>query len=633
MSDFLTGGQVTAHKFRMFVQVVRIMSRITLVVIAISFILTFYYDISKKEWALLPAIIKCTIWQDLDASKIISYRDFYGREHKEAAHIFTFNKYKIQVEDKFAITFSKCLERAQIALVLGFILSLLFFWQRGRSLKSNNQVRGSFLIRDRKLVKKITKHNKQFKNLPLFELAGIPYAATGKAGSFTPGQQAHSLILGSTGTGKTQIILDLVSQIERKKQKAIIVDIKGDYISHFYNQERGDIILNPLDQRGANWSFFKEADVLVGFDTIAKILINDSSRDQFWANAARRIFSEIAKLYWNENLSLAEFTSKILEQDIANLEKLLAETPAKYLVDSKADKTVVCVLMMLTVYLAPLLLYTKRDNIFSISDWMNEEKNCNFLFISTSADAKENLNPLVQLQVDIAINAICSPRRKNKNPVWFILDELPYFDKSLPNLKDGLTTSRSFGGAFVLGAQDMSSLNKIYGHELAHVIANNCRNKLIMNVDDNHTARWCSDIMGEGEVEQWNEGLSYGAHEMRDGVNAHKNRILKRAVLPSEFSQLKTGQGYIKIPSFQPAQIDFKDRKFKTNAHGFIEDTELKERLRLAIQTAQIKRRELEAILATDLNSLDKVSNLTRQIQIDLVEKQENKVLQDLDCI
>jgi len=352
-------------------------------------------------------------------------------------------------------------------------------------------------------------------------------------------------------------------------------------------------------KNGCNYTVFTDTHLPNEFHKliILPITIPSLFRDSFWVNAARRIFSELAKLYWDENLSLSEFADKMLNADIDFLEKLLSETPAKHLVDQKADKTVACVLMMLTVYLAPLKLYTKTKDIFSISEWINDDNKNNFLFISTSAEAKESLNPLVQMQVDLAINALCSMRKKTNKTIWFISDELPYFDKSLPNLKDGLTTSRSFGGAFVLGAQEMSSLSKIYGHEISRVIANNCRNKFIMNVDDSYTARWCSDTLGEGEVEEWHEGLSYGAHEMRDGVSANKSKVLQRAVLPSELAQLKTGQGYIKLPGFNPALINFKDCYLKPKATAFIEDTQLRERLQKHIVEAQKRRRELETTI------------------------------------
>jgi type IV secretory pathway TraG/TraD family ATPase VirD4 len=261
--------------------------------------------------------------------------------------------------------------------------------------------------------------------------------------------------------------------------------------------------------------------------------------------------------------------------------------------------------MMLAVYLSPLRLYTSNKEPFSITKWINDDNKNNFLFISTSAESKESLNPLVQVQVDIAINALYSSKKKNYKPVWFVLDELQYFDRSLPNLKDGLATARSFGGCFVLGTQDISSLEKIYGYEESRIIANNCRSKVFMNVDDNYTAKWCSEVLGEGELEEWNEGLSYGSHEMRDGVSVHKNRTLRRVVLPSEFSQLKTGQGFIKIPGFQPAKFNFADCYFKDISQGYVENKELIERFRQELAHTQKKRKDIEALIQTSVNNFE----------------------------
>lgn len=605
MSNFLTGGQVTAHKFRMFAQVMRIMARVSLVVIVLTFFVSFKINLTKTDWDMAGPIIKCEIWSGLDPNKMIVYTDFDGNWHKEPARFFVYNKTAKLVKYRFGLAFDKFIYISIAILVLEVLGVVAFFWLRGRSLKNSNQIRGAFLVTDKELKNQVTKYNKQFPELEPYTLAGIPYAATGVGSQYTPGEQSHTLVLGATGTGKTKVIQDLVKQLRDNNQKAIIVDIKGDYISHFYDQGRDDIILNPLDKRGTNWSFFKETDALNGFATIARTIINDNSRDQFWANSARQIFCELAKSYLGEDISMSAFVDEILGKDIVSLEKLLAKTPAGHLANQKAERTVACVLMMLAVHLAPLKLYSKTNEesqIFSIADWVNDDNKNNFLFISTSAEAKESLSPLIQIQVDIAINALRSSKRganePSRRPIWFILDELPYFDKSLPNLKDGLTTSRSYGGAFVLGTQDMSSLNKIYGIELARVIANNCRNKLIMNVDDSYTAQWCSDILGEGEVEEWSEGLSYGAHAARDGVSAHKHKIIKRAVLPAELSRLKTGQGYIKLPSFQPALISFKNCQLPKIVEGFVEDSEIKALFAAEVIRSREKRKELEAIMA-----------------------------------
>ncbi|WP_162298363.1 type IV secretion system DNA-binding domain-containing protein [Candidatus Aquarickettsia rohweri] len=74
------------------------------------------------------------------------------------------------------------------------------------------------------------------------------------------------------------------------------------------------------------------------------------------------------------------------------------------------------------------------------------------MFLASKAEAKRDLNPLITAQMDIAINAMRSlSEGSNKPKIWFIIDELGYFDNPIPNLIDGLTTARSYGGCFVLG--------------------------------------------------------------------------------------------------------------------------------------------------------------------------------------
>jgi type IV conjugative transfer system coupling protein TraD len=594
MSNFLRGGQVTAHRVRMTFQVIRIMVRITLCVMLLTIFLTFKNNIESYEWKMIPALLAKYTFQDLNPEKTVAYTNKWGIELKEKVKYLAWNSDFTYVEKHFSHVFLISVKRLIWVVFFSLSFAMIYFWIRGRVLQTNNQIRGSFLISEKELRNKVTKHNRKFIGLKSYTFADIPYFATGKSKSYTPGEQAHTLVLGATGSGKTKVIQDLVQQIDAHGSKAIIVDIKGDYIRHFYDSSRGDVILNPLDKRGANWSFFKETDVLKGFDTIAKTLIPDSYGDPFWANSARMLFSALASLYSNKNLSIAEFSRTVLNTDLETLEKQLKNSKAKHLVNQKADKTVACVLMMLSVYLAPFRLYNKSNNIFSIKDWVNDQSKNNFLFISTSPDVKGSLNPLVQMQVDLAINALCSSKSTTNQQVWFILDELAYFDGGITNLKDGLTTSRSFGGAFVLGAQDLSSLSKIYGNDLSRVITNNCRTKFIMNVDDSYTSKWCSDLFGEGEVEEWREGLSYGAHQMRDGVTSNRTNVLKKTILSSEFSQLSTGSGYMKLPEFHPALVKFREFYLEDKTESFIENEQLKKTLKKEMKKAKSDREELE---------------------------------------
>lgn len=591
MSNFIRGGQVTAHKIRMALQVVRIIIRFALCIMLLTVVITYKSNISGYEWGMIPAMVKQYIFQDINPDSNITYTNKRGTVVKEKAKYLKWNRDFRDVEKKYSYVFWLSIKRLVWVICFSLIFSMLYFWFRGFNLQTNKKMRGVFLIPDFELRNSIIRHNKKFSGIKSYSIAGIPYAATGRKNSYTPGEQAHTLVLGSTESGKTKVIQDLVRQLDERCDKAIIVDIKGDYIASFYDESRGDIILNPVDKRGVNWNFFQETDELKGFDTIAQTIIPDS-QDMFWSQSARVIFCELAMYYQDKVSTLAEFVDIITKQDIKELEKILAGTSAAKLVNQDADKTVACVLMNLSTYLRPLKLYNKTGDVFSITDWVNDSKKSNFLFISTSSDMRGNINFLLQMQVDLAINALCSTRNISQKKIWFILDEIAFFDKGLPNLKDGLTTSRSFGGAFVLGVQDMSSLSKIYGFELSRVIANNCRNKFIMNVDDPNTAQWCSNLFGEGEIEEWREGLSYGAHEMRDGISSNKSKILKKVFLPSEFSQLKTGEGYIKIPGFNPALIKFKEVYISNNVKGFIPDRHLMNKLKVSDFSKQTKKQK-----------------------------------------
>ena len=63
------------------------------------------------------------------------------------------------------------------------------------------------------------------------------------------------------------------------------------------------------------------------------------------------------------------------------------------------------------------------------------------------------------------------------------------------------------------------------------------------------TTRLLSQVFGDKEVIETQERFSYGAHEMRDGVN-HSNILRNRPVItPSDIQNLKKIEGFLKGPS------------------------------------------------------------------------------------
>jgi len=68
----------------------------------------------------------------------------------------------------------------------------------------------------------------------------------------------HFLITGSPGAGKSTAMRQMLSQIVERGQSAIVIDPESEYVQQFYDEERGDVVLNPLDARCPYWSPWSE---------------------------------------------------------------------------------------------------------------------------------------------------------------------------------------------------------------------------------------------------------------------------------------------------------------------------------------------------------------------------------------
>src|SRR5271167_2719989 len=80
------------------------------------------------------------------------------------------------------------------------------------------------------------------------------------AGLEVPAQDEtkHFKLIGTTGTGKSTAIREIMSRALARGDRAVIADPDGAYVQSFYSKNRGDIILNPFDERSLKWDLFAE---------------------------------------------------------------------------------------------------------------------------------------------------------------------------------------------------------------------------------------------------------------------------------------------------------------------------------------------------------------------------------------
>jgi type IV conjugative transfer system coupling protein TraD len=585
MKNLVRGGQTSIHSLRMTIQLFLTIWKILLfatIFINIFNLLKKYDLFSFKELLILQfsrVLVFCG-FENYNIHFVGRYKNIYHLQAK----IVSANSNLILLEKNILQTIGNGFINSFLIGILLIIILVILFTIKGKKLTTEKFIRGGEIVSSNQL-KKIIKRFNFLKNLRSFKLnflsskkysiASIPFP--------NDGEFLHTIILGSTGTGKTNAILDLLDQIRKNGDRAIIYDKMGSYTANYYQPQK-DVILNPLDQRSKAWSFYNEIRRESDYDYIASALIPEKkdSSGPFWTDSARRVFSVFAQKLKNqlkENPSNKNFLQLLLKSNFKILADFLSSTSATSLINVESEKTSLSILAILSAYLSSLK-YLKDDNShenFSIRNWIELENNDSFLFISSRSDQHDSLQPLISTWIDIAVKALLSLDQNNyakadKRRVWIILDEIGSLQQ-MPSLLDGLAQSRQFGGAFILSLHSISQLKSIYGKDKTDTITSLCRNKLFFAGADDETAEYCSQNLGHQEIEEVKEGISYGANEIRDGVSLNNYKSHKRIIISSQIMYMKSLQAYLKFAgNFPISKIDFKIKNRAKIAERFIDN-------------------------------------------------------------
>ncbi len=446
-------------------------------------------------------------------------------------------------------------------LSAGAIAGLLaLFWLRGRQLGRNRRIRGAETATVGELRRRIRPLPRRALDLvlpsagPPYRLAGVPYPERAET--------QHTIVSGTTGSGKTVLISDLVAQIRQRGERCVVYDKMGSYTRAFFDPKR-DVLLNPLDARSPRWSPFYEARSPRDFDTMAAALIpqQKDTVDPFWVTAARQLFANGAGVLRErgvtENRVLVEH---LLKTDLTKLAEAMEGTVAQSIVDPDNPKTALSVRAMLTANIGALEYLPDTGEPFSIRDWISDDgrardaharKGDGFLFLTSRGDQHASLRGLISTWLEIAVNAMLSLEQDDERRIWVVLDELPTLHQ-VPSLQPGLAESRQFGGCFVLGIQVVSALRDLYGRNGAETISGLCGTRVVLAAPDRDTAQWSADSLGRAEVEEIAEGFSYGANTIRDGVSLTPKRELRPLALASEIMQLESLHGWLRFPGPLP---------------------------------------------------------------------------------
>ncbi len=539
--DIAGGGQTWIHRVRMLRQVLRIAFSVSFF-LGLIISLTFFLFRTPNEQLFSPYYYcKARLFSSEDNRLKIrgEYMEWIsGKPCPYKSVSISTERLERLSEKDMLILLSKAKRHGLTSLLfmgVTFCWFLLFFFFRGRKSKKKKLLSGQ-AIKTRKIKKIRTKGGLRI----------------GKAVLSRASETEHLLITGGSGSGKTNAINHLLAQIRKRKQKAVIIDTTTGFVSRFYNPQK-DHILNPFDARTEHWTPWVDCRTprdLKGMAT--KFIPAKEDYDFFWRQTAAIVFESALKQQQPVQ-NTQKLKELLLEEPLEKFAAALQQTKGAAVIDPKGDKTALSIRGMMISRTECLEYLHPTTTPFSIVDWMQSEKEDSFLFLTSRVKDRPLLRPLLSVWLSVAIEALMERGEDRERRLPFVCDELPTMDK-VTGLVPLVTEGRKYGASAILAMQSPTQLKSAFGENDAFTILSQMGTTLVFREKKAKIAKEISQEFGEKEIEESQEGISYGAHEMRDGVNHSMVKRNRPVISVTEIQNLANNECFLKKADSGPIE-------------------------------------------------------------------------------
>jgi len=368
----------------------------------------------------------------------------------------------------------------------------------------------------------------------------------------------HFKLIGTTGTGKSTAIRELLRSALERGDRAVITDPDGGYLKSLYDRYRGDVVLNPFEKYAVKWNPFTEIRELYDVDQLAGGLIpsTDDASGREWRGYARTFLGAVLRrCHESGPRDVAELWRLLTIAPSSELRPIVAGTPAQPFLEPDNARMFGSI-RSVAGSAAAALAYIKdqRAMSFSVRNWVRSGRGV--LFIPYQASQIAALRSIIATWMRLAIVETMSHAEEDQR-LWFVVDELDALG-AIDGLKDALARLRKFGGRCVLGFQSIAQVSSTYGAGEAQTIVENCGNTLILRCsgsENGGTSQFASRLIGEREIvrRQTSRGRDregfFAARGARRSTNISEQHVTEAAVLASELEQLPDFTGYLKTAS------------------------------------------------------------------------------------
>ena len=361
----------------------------------------------------------------------------------------------------------------------------------------------------------------------------------------------HFKFIGTTGTGKSTAICEVLEGALERGDRAIIADPDGGYLRRFYDERRGDVILNPFEPRAAKWDLYGEITNDYDIKQLARSLIPDrEGSERSWCGYGRTFLSAVVKqTHEGEIRDVRDLYRVLATAKTSEIKTLVAGTPAQPFLEDNNLKMFDSIRSVTMSAVEGLEYIGKQQGEpLSVRNWVNNGKGV--LFIPYHAGQIAALRSTISAWMRLAIFETMN-REEGDRRLWFAIDELDALGQ-IDGLKDALARLRKFGGRCLLGLQSIAQVSGTYGRADAQTIVENCGNTVILRCagsENGGTSQFASRLIGQREVVRTTESRSRRGLQLMPSVTRSEHRSVEFAVLDSEIEQLPDLKGYLKLAS------------------------------------------------------------------------------------
>jgi type IV secretory pathway TraG/TraD family ATPase VirD4 len=369
------------------------------------------------------------------------------------------------------------------------------------------------------------------------------------------------MILGDIGAGKSQIIHRLLRQIAaRNNEAAVVYDPACEFVKAHYNERRGDVILNPLDERSPFWSPAFETRFRTDYQVLAEAFFPGrkaermQQSEQFFLNASRDIFARMLEF----EPSPTQLVAWLADEE--EIDRMCEGTElANYIrADAAPQRAGVLGSLARVGKTLRILPWSEEcDFDFSLTDWATERRG--WIFLTSTKEAEERLRPLYTSYLDLLMRRLMSVDDAvgKTRPVKLIVDEVHTL-QYLPSLYTAATEGRKYGLHLFQGTQNKHQYEDNYSKQAPTMLS--CpRYTIILRCKEPESAKWLSTLLGEEELDRPRTSVTASVSDQgRDSVN-YASQIERRPVVSMEqIANLPDLSGYWKYGELVvPFKLDF----------------------------------------------------------------------------